>query len=148
MPSERNCRHVKADGTRCQAPSQFVNPETSVCWTHSEEGQEKAREAARKGGEATARKLRGKALQEGELPPLTDAGAAETWCDIVGRAVVTGRLSHNQAQAALRAVREWRESHETSEVSDRLDALMDALQAWRETGDPQPVLQLVDGGES
>lgn len=145
MPSERSCQHVKDDGTRCNAPSQFVDSATSLCWTHSEEGREKAREAAKKGGEATARKLRGKALQEGELPPLTNAGAAETWCDIVGRAVVTGRLSHNQAQAALRAVREWRESHDKGKVSDRLDALMDALAAWRKTGDPEPVLELVEG---
>lgn len=148
MPSERNCRHVKDDGTGCNAPAAFVDPETSLCWTHSEEGREKVREAARKGGETTARRMRGKALQEGELPPLTNAGAAETWCDIVGRAVVTGRLSHNQAQAALRAVREWRESHDKGKVSDRLEALTDALAAWRETGDPEPVLELVDGGNS
>lgn len=146
MPSELSCEYVKDNGEPCGAPASLVDPETRRCWTHSEEGREKAREAASKGGKATARRLKGKALDEDELPPLVDADAAETWCDVVGRAVVTGRIGHNQGKAALRAVREWRESHEAGKVSEKLDSLTDALAEWKRTGDPEPVLELVKGG--
>lgn len=148
MPSELSCTATKDDGTPCGAPASLVDPETRLCWTHSEEGREKVREAASKGGEATARRLKGKALDEDELPPLDSAAAAEAWCDTVGRAVVTGRLSHNQGKAALRAVREWRASREAGQVSEKLEALTDALAEWKQTGDPKPVLELVEGGGS
>lgn len=142
-----SCEATRADGKPCGAPETLVDPETGLCPTHSPGGLERAREAARRGGEATARRLKGKALDADELPALTSSAAAEEWCDIIGRAAVTGRLSHNQAQAGLRAVREWRESHETGAMNDRLDALTNALAEWRKTGDPEPVLELVDAGQ-
>lgn len=146
MAPKRSCRGTTASGDPCKAPEAMVDPETGLCPSHSEGASERLSEAGRKGAEATARKLKGKALDEGELPPLDSAHAAETWCDTVGRAVVTGRIGHNQGQAALRAVREWRESHDAGRLSDRLEALTDALSEWRKTGDPSPVLELVDGG--
>lgn len=142
MPRE-TCRATKDDGTPCESP--ITGPE-GLCPAHREGGRKKLREAARKGGQATARRLSDGGLDPDELPPLEDAQAAEIWCDVVGRAVVTGRLSHTAGQAALRAVREWRESHDKGKVSERLDSLMDALSEWRQTGDPEPVLELVEGG--
>lgn len=147
MPPERRCSATRDDGEPCGAPSSFVDPDTGLCWTHSEEGRERAREAARKGGQATARRLQGDGLDAEELPPLESPQAAETWCDVVGRACVTGRIGHNEAKAALRAVREWRESHEAGRVSERLDDLTEALAEWRRTGDPSPVLEIVEGGK-
>lgn len=144
MPPERSCREEREDGTPCEAPSNFVDPETGFCPAHGPGASERLSEAARKGGRTTARKRRREKLDPDELPPLESPQAAERWCDIVGRAVVTGRLTHNQGKAALRAVREWRESHETGAVTDRLEELMDALSEWRRTGDPEPVLELVD----
>lgn len=147
MPPKRRCAATRADGEPCGAPSNLVDPDTGLCPSHAEDAGERLREAARKGGEATARRLQGKGLQEDELPPLESARAAERWCDVVGRAAVTGRIGHNEAKAALRAVREWRESRETGELSDRLERLTDALAEWRRTGDPSPVLEIVDGGQ-
>jgi len=143
MP-QQTCNATRDDGEPCASPIIGVD---GLCPAHREGDRERLREAARKGGRAKARKDRRDALEEGELPPLTSAQAAETWCDVVGRAVVTGRLSHNQGRAALRAVREWRESHKSGAVSEKLEDLMDALASWRETGDPEPVLELVEGGK-
>lgn len=138
------CKHVHDNGDRCRSPKEFVDDETGYCHAHGPDGAEKMSELGQKGGAASARKRRGGGLNPDELPPLESHGAAEEWCDTVGRAVVTGRLSHNEGKAALRAVREWRESHDAGAVSDRLEELMDALSEWRETGDPGPVLELVD----
>lgn len=140
MSTEKHgCRE---DG--CGAPSNMVDPKTGYCPSHGPGARERLAEAGRKGGKATAKKMSAEGLAEDELPPLTSAEAAEEWCDTIGRAVVTERLTHNQGKAALRAVREWRESHDAGKVSDRLDELMDALAEWRETGDPKPVMEIVE----
>ena len=101
-------------------------------------------EIGQRGAESRAKKYELDGLDPDELPTLDTPQAAEFWCDVVGRAVVVGRIGHNEAKAALRAVREWRESHESGAVTERLEQLMDALAEWRETGDPGPVLELVD----
>lgn len=144
MAPDRSCKATKDDGTPCGAPASVVDPETGLCPAHDPEREEERRAAARKGGKATARRFSGGNLEADELPPLTSAQAAERWCDVVGRAVVTGRLSHTAGQAALRAVREWRESRDKGQVSQRLEALLDALETWKDTGDPEPVLELVE----
>lgn len=147
MPPERRCSATRDDGEPCRAPSQFVDPRTGLCWTHSEEGRELVREAARRGGQATARR-NGGGLHEDELPELHTPQDAARFLEAVVRAVTTGRLGHHEAKAAVRGVREWLRAHEAGEVTDRLDDLMDALAQWRETGDPAPVLELVEGGGS
>lgn len=147
MPSELTCEYVKDNGEPCGAPASLVDPETRLCWTHSEEGREKIREAASKGGQATARRLKGKALDEEELPPLDSPQAAERWLEAVGRAVATGKLGHNEGRTVVKAVREFLRAHDAGQVSERLDRIMDALAEWRKTGDPAPVLELVKGGK-
>lgn len=145
----RRCKGVKASGEPCGAPPKLVDPETGYCPSHGPDAADKLAEYGRKGGETTARRHHGKGeLVDEDLPPLVDHEAAETWTDRIGRAAATGKLSSSAAQAALRAVREWREARDAGRVSDRLEALTDALAEWRETGDPEPVLELVDGGES
>lgn len=147
---ERRCQATTSEGSPCGAPPKLVDSETGLCPSHDPDNREALREAARKGAAASkAQRSQGRSrgLDPSELPPLEDPAAAEVWCDRVGRAVVTGRLTHNQGKAALRAVREWRESHETGRVSERLDELTEALAEWRRTGDPSPVLEIVEGGK-
>lgn len=144
MAPKRRCEHRNDDGSRCEAPSSFVDPDTGLCPSHSPNASERLSEAGKKGAETQHRQRRDGGLQEEDLPPLESADAAEVWCDQVGRAVVVGRIGHNEAKAALRAVREWRESHDAGKVSERLNRLTDALAEWRETGDPTPVLEVVD----
>lgn len=120
-----------------------------MCFAHAPCKAEKRKKAQRAGAAATNNKKRkGDGLTTTELPPLESHEAAETWTDAIGRAAATGRLSAPAAQAALRAVREWRESHDAGAVSEQFEELMDALAEWRETGDQSAVLELVDGGES
>lgn len=139
------CKGVKADGSPCGAPPRLVDPDTGFCASHDPEKREKMREAASRGGQTTARRLKGgTGLTDADLPPLVNHDAAETWTDAIGRAAATGRIGANAANAALRAVKEWREAHDAGRLSDRLEALTDALAEWRKTGDPEPVLELVE----
>lgn len=146
-PRERRCKAVRADGSPCEAPYYFVDPSTGYCHAHGPGAAERLAEAGRKGAEASARlRLPEKRLVDDDLPPLTSHEAAETWTDRIGRAAATGRMTSSAANAALRAVREWREAHEGGKVSERLEALTEALAEWRRSGSPDAVLRLVDGG--
>lgn len=150
MSEADRCRHPKeSNGAPCPTSIGLCS-NCGYCLTHCDYGpecdydEEEVRAARAQGGKAKARKQKSDGLHTDELPPLRSPQAAEDWCDAVGRAVVTGRVGHNEANAALRAVREWRESHEAGEVSERLEKLMDALAEWRKTGDPEPVMELVE----
>lgn len=143
-PEERTCRETTTDGAPCRAPANLVDPETGLCPSHDPANRERIREAAKKGAEATANRLRGDGLDPDALPPLEGHDAAETWCDVVGRAVAGGTLGHNEGRTVLRAVKEWRESRDAGAVSDRLERLTEALAEWKRTGDPAPVLEVVD----
>jgi len=123
VPPERSCRGERADGTACRAPGNLVDPETGFCPSHDPKKREKVLEAARKGGKATARKLKRKGLDPDELPPLDSPQAAERWLEEIGRAVSTGRLGHHEATAAVRAVREWLRAHSEGEVAEEVEEL-------------------------
>lgn len=146
MASDRTCQGIRSDGKRCQAPARFVDPSTGFCHSHGPGAKERLAAAGRKGAETTARRLRGQGLCDDDLPPLASHAAAEEWLEAVGRAVATGNMGHNAGATVIRAVREWLRAHESGSVSDRLEALMDALAEWRKTGDAGPVLDLVEGG--
>lgn len=123
-PERRRCKETKDDGTPCGAPPEFVDPETGLCWTHSEGGREKAREAARKGGEATARKLRGADLDPEEVPEAPETLAdAVVWAAWAARAAATGKLSTSRANAAAKLLREFRQALERHEAAEQLEEI-------------------------
>lgn len=142
MTSDRTCDGTNLDGTPCGAPPRLVDPSKGLCAQHDPERRDMMREAARRGGRASARKKRG--LITEDLPPLDSHDAAELWAERVGRAAALGTITSSAANAALRAVKLWIEARESGEVSERLDALERAMQEWRRTGDPQPVQDLLD----
>ena len=74
-----------------------------------------------------------------DLPPLREPDDAQTWLEAVGRAVALGRLSASAGQAVVRAVREWREAHETAELAARLEALEERLDREDEAAREVPV---------
>lgn len=129
MPQETSCKGEKADGSPCGALPRFVDPETGYCAAHDPDNREALREAARKGGQATARKLKRKGLDEDELPPLTSPQAAETWLETVARAVAVGRLGHHEGKAVIKAIREWIRVREAGEQAERLEELAEKLEA-------------------
>lgn len=138
------CQHVDDDGDRCQAPEQFVNPETGFCHAHGPGAEDRMAERGQKGGQAAARKRRQDGLSPDELPPLDSPQHAERWLEVIGRAVTSGRLGYQEAKAGVRAVKTWLGAHEAGEVTERLEELTHGLAEWRETGDPSPVLELLD----
>jgi hypothetical protein len=78
---------------------------------------------ARRGGEATRRKLRQGGLEDGELPPLDGPKAAARWCEIAARAVATGRLSNSEGRTVARLIQVFLRSHDAGEVAERMEAL-------------------------
>jgi hypothetical protein len=108
-----------------------VSPETGFCPAHAPGGRERLLKAARKGGEATARKLARQGLGDEELPPLGSPQAAELWLEVVGRAVASGRLGHHEGRTITGAVREWLKARDVGEHADRLEELEAKLRAFR-----------------
>jgi hypothetical protein len=99
-------------------------------------------------GGATTRMARAsqKRLHDDELPPLDSPEAAEEWCAIMARAVATGRITAHAGNAAMRAVGQFLVAHDAGRQAAKLKAITDALGEWRRTGNPKPVLKLVEGG--
>lgn len=127
MAQERKCSATNADGTPCGAPESFVDPSTGLCPSHSENASERLSEYGRKGAKATAKKLQRDGLEDHELPPLDTPQAAERWIEVVGRAVATGRMSHNEGRTLARLVREWLRTREAGEMADRVDELQEKV---------------------
>lgn len=147
MSQYEQCQHVKDDGSQCGTA--FGLSDAGLCFGHDPE-REAERKAAKRAGAAAvqAKAQKQKGLDPDELPPLDSHEAAETWADTIGRAAASGRIGSGAANAGLRAVKLWVEAHDAGQVSERLEALTDALSEWRRTGDPAPVLELVEGGAS
>lgn len=140
---ERSCRATKADGTPCASPARLVDPSSGFCPSHDPAKREMLMEAASMGGKAATRNRKAKGLDPDDLPPLDSYEAAETWTHVIGRAAALGTISSSAANAALRAVKEWREARDGGRISERLEALEKAMLRWRETGDPTPVVDLL-----
>lgn len=118
-----------------QEPQRCAEPECNspvvmdhgYCFRHSPDpaDQERAAAASLRGAMTTkARRKRG--LDHDELGPLKSPGDAERWCQVVGLAVATGRLSGTAAQAVLRAVSQWQAAREAGELAERLARLEQA----------------------
>jgi hypothetical protein len=76
-------------------------------------------------------------LTADELPELTDHTSAKARLDLIGRAVLTGRIRDKVAHAATRAVSEWVKAHEGQLVSEDVEALRSRLEELeRELGRP------------
>jgi hypothetical protein len=122
MTAERHCAGMTDEGP-CNAPPGFVR-EDGYCLRHSPDPEAKALAmAASIRGGVTTRAKHKPGLDPDELPPLDSPAAAEAWCEQIGRAVATGRLPASQAQAAMRAVSEWRAAHEAGALRERLEEL-------------------------
>lgn len=96
---------------------------------------------ARKGARAARAKRQG--FSTHDLPALDSPQAADVWLAKLARAVLEKRISKGLASEA----RKMLNAHDRGTTSERLDELMEALAEWRQTGDPAPVLELVEGGK-
>lgn len=145
---KRQCKGTNGEGEPCQTP---IVQSNGWCRAHDPSPEAIARraEASLRGGVTTTKlkKQQEGGLTDEELPPITSAQVAEQWAETIGRAAATGRISASAAGAALRALSEWRAANQAGRLSSRLAALTDALAEWRKSGDPAPVLKLVEGGK-
>lgn len=138
MPKSEGCDGTKADGSPCGAPPSLVNEESGFCPAHDPDNEERRQEIAKKGAEASVRARRGGGLEEDELPPLDGPRAAERWLEVVGRAVATKRLSHNEGKALARVIREYLRAHESGAMEDRVEDLREKVAALK-SGDLEVV---------
>jgi len=128
MPPGLTCKATCKDGTPCEAPAKLIDRTTGLCRSHDPAKREAIKEAARRGGEATARRFRAIGLGEDELPPLTSPEVAEIWLERIARAVSTGRMPHQDARAATSALQQWLKAHEVGKLADKLEKLRAQLE--------------------
>ena len=111
------CRATNAKGQPCRSPHTLIGPD-GLCPAHRPGGEQVNRRRARQGARRTK-----KALLLDDLPALQSPQDAETWLEVVGRAVATGTLPASKGQVAASCVRAWLSAHEQGKVSDRLEEL-------------------------
>lgn len=131
MAPERSCTAKNAAGEPCGAPSNVVDPRTGLCPAHSEGGRERIREAARKGGQAKARKERASGVDIKRHWRLDSYEAAERWLDRILKAVLAGQITHSQARSAVRAVEAWMKAREQGQEAERLEELEEKVAALK-----------------
>ncbi len=95
----------------------MVDAATGLCAAHGPGAAERMAERGRKGGLATAERNKQDGLEEKELPPLTSPEVAELWLERIARAVATGRMVHQDATAATRAIQQWLKAHEVGKMA-------------------------------
>jgi hypothetical protein len=124
------CKEKTKEGKPCGSPERFVDPETGLCPAHSPGASARLSMAGRLGGSVAAAKRRGQGLDPDELPALDSHAAAMQWLEIIGRAVVSGRLSDKDANAAVKALEAWMraeagraQDEEVAELRERLEEL-------------------------
>lgn len=138
------CKGEKSDGTPCGAPPSMVNEETGYCPAHDPDRAEERRETAHRAAEASIEARRDKEFRLDELPELNGPKDAEAWMEIIIKAMLAGRLSQNKMDLARKGLKVWLKAHDKGQLEDRFDRLEDALKTYRETGDPDQLLDLVD----
>ena len=124
----RRCAGTNAQGGACQSP---MVGEDGYCTAHRDGGSAAMAERGRKGAESLRKHWRGQVLDEKELPPLRTPQDVEQWLEVIGRAVATGRLSHNQGRTIATTVREWLKAHEAGKVSQKIEELSEAVAKLR-----------------
>lgn len=144
-PTDGRCAHVRDDGSRCGTTFGLCDCH-GKCFSHAPCRADELREAQRRGG-ISAHRADG-SLDADDLPPLRGPRDAEAWLAALATARVEGRITTSLSAEVRKVLKAWLDAHDAGRVSDRLDALTDALAKWRETGDPSPVLELVEGGGS
>lgn len=124
----RQCKETTDEGRPCRAP---IVLESGYCPAHDPDRHEEFLAQTRRGGEVTRKMF---AASLGELPPLDSPAAAKEWLERLGRAIANNRLSGSAGNACIRAVREWRQAHETEVLEKKVRKLADQVKQLKERG--------------
>ncbi len=85
-----------------------MDEETGLCPAHEPGARERLSALGRLGAEVTRRKWeRGRGIEPDELPDLVTHKDAIDWIQTVGRAVASGRITHNQGSTMVRVIEAW-----------------------------------------
>ena len=107
MAIELKCQALTAKGKPCASPSRLVDPDTGLCGAHDPAKTERLKEAARKGGNATALRFKPSGLSSDRLGPLETIHDAQRWLRLIAGAVGARQLTHSEGQSMTASVREW-----------------------------------------
>lgn len=132
------CGFEKEDGELCRSP--IVDEEHGRCPAHRPGGAEEMRERASRGGRARARqRQRGPdVLDDEELHELESHADAKARLDLICRAVLTGRITRERADPAVRSIKEWVSAHRAELADEKLEELEQRLAAIEAGGDGRP----------
>lgn len=134
----RKCKARNAKGEPCRMPGQLVK-DNGYCNAHDPELAKERSERGSRGGQARSRNF---GIKDWELPTLDSPQAATIWLDRVGRAVAIGAIDHKDATACVRAVDTFLRAFERGQVTDEIQKIRDALDAWKR-GDTEALLEVV-----
>lgn len=122
VATRRACTGTNTAGQPCQSP---IVGRDGYCDAHRPGGEAEMKRRALKG--AIKAQL-AKGLKPRELGPLKSHADAERWLRIVGEAVATGRLGHQEGRTTVSAVREWVKAHTDGAMAQQLEALREQLE--------------------
>ena len=83
-------------------------------------------EIGRKGAEALRDKYRRPNVQAGDRT-LESPVDAQEWLKRIAMAVLAGKITHHQANAAAKALKTWLQAHDAGAVTDRLEEFRDIV---------------------
>ena len=133
----RKCRARTTKGEPCATPGHLVR-ESGYCASHDPDLAKERAARSSSGGKARSRNF---GIKDYELPTLDSPAAAAAWMDRVGRAVAIGAMKHGDATACIRAVDTFLRAHRDGEVTEEIQRLRDALDAWKR-GDKDALLEV------
>lgn len=94
------------------------------------------REIASLGGKAKALKDNGAGFTDADLTPLVTVGDAQKRLELISNANLTRRISHNDCNAAARAISQWVDAFDvaqTEKLSTELHAELARVRAENES---------------
>lgn len=121
------CIATRDNGEPCTSP--FTNSE-GLCPAHREGGREELRERGSRGGHATANRHREgpDTIEEEALGELESFADAKRRLDLVCRSVLSGQITRERADPAIRALREWCSAHQSEVEEEKLEELEHRLE--------------------
>jgi hypothetical protein len=127
------CQGTNERGEACGSPENFVDPDTGFCPYHAPGGDEHQLKNARKGAEATAKKLRRPPASDRDtLPAPETIEDAKKWLAWTAENLATGMISDKEARALGYVLRSFVDTVERADVADELEELREKLQALQE----------------
>lgn len=136
MPAKR-CRFIKPSGDRCGCT--FGLSKDGFCFNHDPVRRTKSKAAKSRGGQTSAARHGHPVLTKEDLGALDSPQDALRWLEVIGRAVILGRIGDKAAQAGCRAVEAWLRANADKETQEQIEQLRADITALKSLKRPKAV---------